>query len=109
LLAGAGQVRPHQRCQRIFLPRLRQPIRLLPASPSVAQGRLSSIYTSRDIDFLVGYVVPDNVWYVIPIEVFLNIGCVKVFPSSKRRMSRYEKYREAWDYFRPEAAPTGGM
>jgi hypothetical protein len=70
-----------------------------------ACGNVSSrIYTSRDIDFLVGYVVPDNVWYVLPIELFLTIGAVKVFPSSKRRMSRYEKYREAWEYFRPEGA-----
>jgi hypothetical protein len=56
-------------------------------------------YTPRDIDFLVGYVVPDNVWYVLPIELFSNITGVKVFPSSKRRMSRYEIYREAWHYF----------
>jgi len=58
----------------------------------------SQTYTARDIDFLVGYVVPDNVWYVLPIEVFSTIGTVKVFPSSRRRMSRYEKYREAWCY-----------
>jgi hypothetical protein len=56
-------------------------------------------YTPRDIDFLVGYVVPDNVWYVLPIELFSNITGVKVFPSSKRRMSRYGLYREAWHYF----------
>jgi hypothetical protein len=56
-------------------------------------------YTPRDIDFLVGYVVPDNVWYVLPVELFSTITGVKVFPSSKRRMSRYEIYREAWHYF----------
>ena len=63
-------------------------------------------YTVKDIDFIVGYVVPDNAWYVIPIEVFKDITSVKVFPSSKRRMSRYEKYREAWDYLRETAPPT---
>jgi len=56
----------------------------------------SQTYTARDIDFLVGFVVPDDVWYVLPIDLFRTIGMVKVFPSSKRRMSRYEKYREAW-------------
>ena len=59
-------------------------------------------YTPRDIDFIVGNVVPDNVWYVIPIQEFAEKTTVKVFPSSKRRMSRYEKYREAWEHFRPE-------
>jgi hypothetical protein len=47
-------------------------------------------YTSRDIDFIVGYVVPDDVWYVLPIALFANIGAVKVFPSSRRRMSKFE-------------------
>jgi hypothetical protein len=54
----------------------------------------SQTYTARDIDF--GFVVPDEVWYVLPIELFLTIGTAKVFPSSKRRRSRYEKYRETW-------------
>jgi hypothetical protein len=57
-------------------------------------------YTARDIDFIVGYVVPDDVWYVIPIAAYAERTTIKVFPSSKRRMSRYEKYREAWGYMR---------
>lgn len=62
-------------------------------------------YTRRDIDFIVGYVVPDDVWYVIPIEAYGERTTIKVFPSSRRRMSRFEIYRDAWDYMRsPEAA-----
>lgn len=66
-----------------------------------ACGRVHSRrYTPADIDFIIGYVVPDNVWYVIPIAEFTDKTTVKVFPSSKRRMSRFEKYRDAWDYLR---------
>ncbi len=57
-------------------------------------------YTRKDIDFIVGYVVPDDAWYVIPIEAYANKTTIKVFPSSKRRMSRFEIYREAWDSMR---------
>jgi hypothetical protein len=57
-------------------------------------------YTPRDIDFFVAYVVPEDVWYVLPIEVFTTIRSVKVFPASTRLRSRFEKYRNAWDYFR---------
>ena len=57
----------------------------------------SQTYTAKDIDFLVAYVVPENVWYVLPIALFENIRGVKMFPSSKRRMSKFEKYREAWE------------
>jgi hypothetical protein len=56
----------------------------------------SRTYTAADIDFFVAYIVPEDVWYVVPIAVFSAIRAVKFFPSSKRRMSRYEKYREAW-------------
>ena len=56
----------------------------------------TDVYTSRDIDFLVAYIVPVDAWYVLPIHLFLRIAGVKLFPSSHRRMSRFEKYREAW-------------
>ena len=46
--------------------------------------------------FLVAYIVPEDAWYVVPIEVFETRTAVKFFPTSKRRMSRFEKYREAW-------------
>ena len=61
-------------------------------------------YTPRDIDFIIGYVVPANAWYVIPIAAYADRTTIKVFPSSKRRMSQFEKYREAWDYLRPESS-----
>jgi len=51
-------------------------------------------YTDEDIDFLVGYAVPDDVWYVVPIEVFKQVRQIRFYPGSKK--SRYEKYREAW-------------
>jgi hypothetical protein len=53
-------------------------------------------YTKDDVDVLVAYVVPEDAWYVIPIEAFENIGGMKLFPASRRRRSRFEKYREAW-------------
>ena len=53
-------------------------------------------YTKDEIDVLVAYVVPENAWYVVPIEAFQGFSSMKLFPSSKRRRSRYERYREAW-------------
>lgn len=66
-----------------------------------------------DINFqtMSQFPVPDDVWYVLPIALFTERTAVKVFPSSRRRMSRFEKYREAWDYIRNPAAaelPLGG-
>ena len=56
----------------------------------------TDVYTSHDIDFLVAYIVPEDVWYVLPIEIFAGISSAKLFPNSRRRTSRFEKYREAW-------------
>ncbi len=63
----------------------------------------TDVYTSHDIDFLVAYIVPEDVWYVLPIEIFAGISGAKLFPNSHRRMSRFEKYREAWSLM---TAPT---
>ena len=41
-------------------------------------------YTARDIDFIVGYVVPADAWYVIPIVMYADRTAIKVFPSSPR-------------------------
>ena len=56
----------------------------------------TDVYTSHDIDFLVAYIVPENIWYILPIKTFAGISGAKLFPSSRRLRSRYEKYREAW-------------
>jgi PD-(D/E)XK endonuclease len=65
----------------------------------------SQTYTAKDIDFLVAYIAPEDVWYVLPIGLFSAIRSVKFFPSSKRRMSRFEKYRDAWHYFGTPKTP----
>jgi hypothetical protein len=31
-------------------------------------GANGKVYTSKEIDFFVGYVVPENIWYIIPIQ-----------------------------------------
>lgn len=53
-------------------------------------------YTKAEIDVLVAYVVPEDIWYVVPVEAFQEFTSMKLFPSSKRRRSRHEQYREAW-------------
>lgn len=61
-------------------------------------------YTPAEVDVIVAYVVPENAWYVIPIAAFTTIHSMKLFPASRRRRSRHEKYREGWCWMacRPE-------
>jgi PD-(D/E)XK endonuclease len=63
------------------------------------------IYTREEIDFLIAYIVSENLWYVFPVRLFIKIRHVKLHPFRKQPLSRYEKYREAWDYMRnPESS-----
>jgi PD-(D/E)XK nuclease superfamily protein len=53
-------------------------------------------YTAAEIDVVIAYIVPEDAWYVIPIAAFGSIHSMKLFPASRRRRSRHEKYREGW-------------
>lgn len=63
-----------------------------------------AFYSANEIDFLVAYVFPEDLWYVFPASVVEKRRIVCVTPRSKR--SSFEKYREAWKLMRP-AVPDG--
>jgi hypothetical protein len=52
-------------------------------------------YTAAQIDFIVAYIVPEDLWYVIPISLAASRGQMYVSPRGTRHF-RHEKYREAW-------------
>jgi PD-(D/E)XK endonuclease len=55
----------------------------------------AAAYTANEIDFIAVYIVPENLWYVIPISVAARRGQMYVSPHGTRHF-RHEKYREAW-------------
>ncbi len=57
-------------------------------------------YTSEDIDALVAYARPMNAWYVMPVRVVAELKSLMLYPGSRRRRSRFEKWREAWEVLR---------
>ena len=62
-----------------------------------ATGANGHVYTAEEIDFLVGYIVPEDIWYVIPVDAVGSQGTIKFRPHSRRRVRPiYERYREAW-------------
>ena len=58
-----------------------------------------TFYSANEIDFLVAYVFPEDLWYVFPASVVAKRRVVCVTPRSKR--SSFEKYREAWKLMIP--------
>jgi hypothetical protein len=53
-------------------------------------------YGADEVDFIVAYVVREDVWYVIPIREINTAHCIGVFPHQPRSRGKFEKYREAW-------------
>jgi hypothetical protein len=61
-------------------------------------------YARRKVDFFAAYIVPENVWYVIPATVVLrtkssDLMLCPVQPM-RRNCYKYESYQEAWKLLR---------
>jgi PD-(D/E)XK endonuclease len=59
------------------------------------QGRVIP-YTTDEIDFLAAYIVPEDMWFVIPVRAFTPHRVVHVYPVGTADGGPFEKYREAW-------------
>ena len=59
-------------------------------------------YTAHEIDFIAAYVIPERVWYVLPLRVIGRRKTIVLFPRRppSRGPGRFEKYREAWRLLR---------
>jgi len=51
-------------------------------------------YTGGEVDFVVVYVAPEDLWYVLPIEVVGSMMGLGLRPYTPR--SKFNRYREAW-------------
>jgi hypothetical protein len=60
-------------------------------------GANGKVYTSAEIDLFAAYLVPENLWYIIPIQAIGDRKGIRFYPTT-RRPSRalFEKYRETW-------------
>ena len=58
-------------------------------------------YPVEDIDFIAAYVVPDEVWYLIPYGEIKSTTSISLDPRSKR--NQFRPYREAWDLLLTES------
>jgi hypothetical protein len=47
---------------------------------------------------VAAYVVPADVWYIIPAAQVLGKKLVALIPGSE--ISKYRRYKEAWDLLR---------
>ncbi len=66
-------------------------------------------YTPGEIDFFAIYIVPEDLWYIVPAGLLMHLhSTVCLTPSAKGH--KYERYLEAWELLRGKkkrrAAPS---
>lgn len=52
------------------------------------------LYTAKEIDYFALYVLPDDVWYTVPVKTLEGMGAVTLAPQNKE--SKYNRYKENW-------------
>ena len=52
-------------------------------------------YVGDVFDFLAAYLIPEDIWYIIPAEMIRGQGSIALYPRLKK--SKYGRYREAWE------------
>jgi hypothetical protein len=67
----------------------------------------SGPYVGDAFDFLAAYLIPLDVWYIIPAEEIRGQGSIALYPELKR--AKYEIYREAWELLQGKNAVIGRM
>jgi hypothetical protein len=60
----------------------------------VGSSRDGRVFTKDDMDFVVVYIVQEDLWYVVPVEIAEGASSLWFTPRFAR--SRFAKYREAW-------------
>jgi hypothetical protein len=72
---------------------------------------VSRPYTEDEVDFFVVYVIPEDLWYILPAADVIRIkGNLLLAPH--RNHHKYERYREAWELLRaskPKADASSGQ
>jgi hypothetical protein len=61
-------------------------------------------YTVDEIDFVAAYIVPEDLWYILPLAALRLRKIINIYPDV--RTSPFNDYRDAWELFRP--ADDGG-
>jgi PD-(D/E)XK endonuclease len=58
-------------------------------------SRRKKSYSPKEIDALVAYIVPEDLWYVLPVKLFRKTKSLRLYPKLGSP-SKYNLYREAW-------------
>ncbi|MBZ5647953.1 MAG: hypothetical protein LAN37_12105 [Acidobacteriia bacterium] len=53
-------------------------------------------YRRGDLDYFAGWIMPLDIWYIIPASEVIPAKAAALYPHKKRSRGKFEKFREAW-------------
>ncbi len=53
-------------------------------------------YKCRDADFFAIYIVPEDLWYILPANVATNHANQTIILNPQLESNRYQPYKESW-------------
>jgi hypothetical protein len=62
-------------------------------------------YAKDAFDFLAAYVIPEDLWYIMPMEIVQGRRCVSLYPHYGK--SKTGCYKEAWHLLRVSDTKSG--
>jgi hypothetical protein len=67
------------------------------------KGYKMKSYQAEEIDFLAAYIVPLDIWYIVPVNQLASLRSLRLYPSGCKGSGCFEAFREAWHLMAPGA------
>lgn len=94
----------HHKSTRIFRVQVKSTIRKQYRCYQCTIRTRNHIYKKDSFDFVAAYVIPGNVWYILPEKIVRGMSTVGLSPAMGG--SKYDAYKEAWYLLRGETPGT---
>jgi len=65
----------------------------------VSYGTTKTPYSPNEIDYFAIYIVPEDLWYLIPVDVLGGTKKITLRPDSEK--CKFSRYRENWNVMLP--------
>jgi hypothetical protein len=91
----------HHKSTRIFRVQVKSTIRKQYRCYPCTIRTCHHVYKKDSFDFVAAYVIPEDVWYILPEKVVRGMSTVGLCPAMPG--SKYDAYKEAWHLLRGES------
>ena len=90
----------HHKSTRIFRVQVKSTIRKQYRCYQCTIRTQHHVYKKDSFDFVAAYVIPEDVWYILPEKVVRGMSTVGLYPAMPG--AKYDAYKEAWHLLRGE-------